>query len=88
MERDKRLALELLTGIRDMERLHGVDERNLESNLDRDNFEDADFYHLRLLVDGGFITAEVEGATGICSYRMTWSGHDLLEQLQIEVFKI
>lgn len=88
MERDKRLALELLTDIHDLEELHGVDERNLESNRQRDSFDDADIYHLNLLLGGGFIAADIEEVTGIHTYRLTWSGHDLIEKLQKEIFKV
>lgn len=88
MERDKRLALELLTDIHDLEELHGVDERNLEANRKRDSFNDADIYHLNLLQGGGFIAADIQEVTGIHTYRLTWSGHDLIEQLQKEIFKV
>jgi len=88
MERDKRLVLGLLTDIQDLEGLRGVDERNLEANREKDRFDEADFYHLNLLLSGGFIAAEIEEATGMRTYRLTWSGHDLIEQLQVEIFKI
>ena len=88
MERDKRLALELLTDIHDLEGINGVDERNLESNRERDSFSDADIYHLNLLLGGGFISAETQEITGIHTYRLTWSGHDLIERLQKEFFKV
>ena len=88
MERDKRLVLELLTTIQDLEELYGVDERNLEGNLAKDRFDDADIYHLNLLVSGGFISAETQVATSASTYRLTWSGHDLTEKLQAEFFKM
>lgn len=88
MERDKRLVLELLTTIQDLEDVHGVDERNLEANREKDRFDDADAYHLNLLVSGGFISAETQVATSASTYRLTWSGHDLIEKLQKEFFKV
>ncbi|OOG11296.1 hypothetical protein [Pseudomonas sp. C9] len=90
MERDKHVALGLLTSIQDLERLHGVDERNLEGALygENLNFEDSDIYHLQLLVSGGFLAREEQELTGVSTFRMTWTGHNLLEQLQKELFKI
>ncbi|MDF4205079.1 hypothetical protein RMI40_31170 [Pseudomonas protegens] len=90
MERDKKVVLSLLADIQGLERLHGVDERNLENSLYGEGgcFDDSDFYHLQLLVSGGFLAQELDDVTGISTLRMTWSGHDLLEQLQEEFSKV
>jgi hypothetical protein len=90
MERDKTVALGLLTSIQDLDGIHGVDERKLEASIygENHNFENTDYYHLGLLVSGGFLTAEQQELTHVTTYRLTWSGHDLIDQLQKEIFKI
>lgn len=90
MRRDKLLVHEILQHIQEMERLQGVDERNLETGVYGPGFDDEDAtfaYHMRLLVNGGFITAELDKQTYISTYRMTWSGHDLLDHFREDMFK-
>lgn len=83
MERDNEIALGLLCAIRDGEDILGIDERNLLVQLygADGGFSPEDVYHLRLLVDAGYILKEEQEHTGIHSFRMSWSGHDLCELL-------
>jgi len=88
MERDKQVALGLLTSIRDLEGIHGVDAKNLARLIygGEQRFVEADVYHLRLLVEGGYLVERMQEMTGASIFRLTWAGHELLDQLHKELF--
>ena len=90
MERDKEIALGLLCAVRDGEEILGIDEPALISQIygNDEGFSTEDVYHLRLLVDSGYVLKERQELTGIDYFRMSWSGHDLCEQLLAEHTKI
>jgi hypothetical protein len=88
MERDKQVALGLLTSVRDLEGIHGVDARNLARLIysKEQRLVEADVYHLRLLVEGGYLVEGKQEMTGASIFRLTWAGHELMDQLQKDVF--
>lgn len=84
MKRNKDLALVLLELVEELSSLVGVEAATFKREYEQlyGGWDDADAYHLDLLVEGGLLIKNVGTEDFPTTLRLTWAGHDFIDLMQ------